>query len=113
MAAIELTVLDFLTAKLDVPVFLMEPETEEETTNHLNRATFAIQSDGGPFRGGDAAGDGSLLAAMELNERVKSAMDALTELPEVSASRLNSDYPWNDEERKRCRYQAVYDVYHC
>ena len=118
----ELIVRDFLAAKLNVPVFLMEPEgdapesyvlvekTGSRSRNRVFRTTFAVQSDGGAFRGSGA--DGSALAAMTLNEQVKAAMDALPELDAVAASRLNSDYPYHDTERKRYRYQAVYDVTH-
>ena len=67
----------------------------------MNRAAFAAQSYGE-----------NLLDAMKLNEAVKAAMDAITELPEITASRLDSDYPFPDEQRKRHRYQAVYDLTH-
>jgi hypothetical protein len=109
---IEKTVLRWLETKLSVPAYLAMPEKPPPRfaflekigsgrSNHVNRATFAVQSYGE-----------NLLDAMNLNEEVKDAMDSLTELSEVTASRLNSDYPFHDEERKRYRYQAVYDLTH-
>lgn len=109
---IETTVLHYLEGKLPVPVFLVMPErlpprfvflekTGSGRTNQVDRATFAVQSYGE-----------NLLDTMNLNEAVKTAMDRLTELPEVASSRLNSDYPFHDEERRRYRYQAVYDLTH-
>lgn len=109
---IEPTVRRYLAEHLPVPVYLSQPEQlppkfvflekiGSGRTNHVNRATFAVQSYGE-----------TLLDAMKLNESVKAAMDNLPELPEISASRLNSDYPFNDDKRKRYRYQAVYDLTH-
>lgn len=54
----------------------------------------------------------SLLEAAKLNQKVKAAMDALPELPEVSGSHLVTDYPAPDVKNKRYRYQAVYKIYH-
>lgn len=109
---IEALVLRYLQSKLSVPVYLAQPEkpplsfiflekTGSGRSNHVNRATFAVQSYGE-----------NLLDTMNLNEAVKAAMDGITELSEVTASRLNSDYPFHDEERNRYRYQAVYDLTH-
>ena len=109
---IEVTVLRYLEGKLSVPVYMSQPgkppsrfvfleKTGSGRTNHVNRATFAVQSYGE-----------NLLDAMKLNEAVKAAMDTITELPEITASRLNSDYPFHDDDRKRYRYQAIYDLTH-
>ena len=109
---IEVIVLRYLEGRLPVPVYMSQPEQPPPRfvfleklgsgrTNHVNRATFAAQSYGE-----------NLLDAMELNEAVKAALDGITELPEVTASRLNSDYPFPDEQRKKHRYQAVYDLTH-
>lgn len=109
---IEVIVLRWMETKLSVPVYLAMPEKPPPRfvfleklgsgrSNHVNRATFAAQSYGK-----------SLLDAMNLNEEVKAAMDNITELSEVTASRLNSDYPFHDDERRRYRYQAVYDLTH-
>ena len=109
---IEKTVLRWLETALSVPVYLAMPEKPPPRfaflekigsgrANNVNKATFAVQSYGE-----------NLLDAMNLNEAVKAAMDDITELPEVTASRLNSDYPFHDDDRRRYRYQAVYDLTH-
>lgn len=50
--------------------------------------------------------------AAELNEKVKSAMDEIVELDEVTRCELNSDYNYTDTSRKKYRYQAVFDITH-
>ena len=112
MIVIENVVLRYLQGKLPVPVYVAQPEeplpsrfvflekTGSGRSNYVNRATFAVQSYGE-----------NLLDTINLNEAVK-AMDSVTELSEVTASRLNSDYPFHDDDRKRYRYQAVYDLTH-
>ena len=109
---IEQIVLEHLAAALEVPVGMEVPaapparfavleKTSSSGADHLCTAQFAVQSYGP-----------TLLAAMELNEQVKAAMDGLDELDEVVSSRLNSDYNFTDTATKRYRYQAVYDVTH-
>lgn len=109
---IEETVLDYLTATLDVPVYMERPEKDEGEfvviektssgrTDHISRATFALQSFGN-----------TLYRAAEINETVKAAMDDLIALPDVCRSALNSDYNFTDTAKKRYRYQAVYDITH-
>lgn len=108
---IEKIILDYLSQKLDCPVYPELPEKDipkryvffERTSggvnNHIKSATIALQSYAD-----------SLLEAVKLNEQVKQAMDALIELPNVSRSRLNSDYNYTDTTTKKYRYQAVYDL---
>lgn len=111
---IEQTVLEHLAAALEVPVWMEVPTGTDQTaqfvvlektsssrTDHLCTAQFAVQSYGP-----------TLLAAMDLNEKVKAAMDGLESLDEIVSSRLNSDYNFTDTASKRYRYQAVYDVTH-
>lgn len=109
---IEITVLDYLTAALDCPVvmeyrdglgekFVVLRTGDTTRTNMLEATMFIAESY-----------DSSLLETAKLNMNVKSAMDALAELPEISASHLVSDYPAMDTEHKRYRYQAVYTVTH-
>lgn len=109
---IEKVILNYLNEQLNVPVYMERPEEDtgeyvviEKTgsgrMNHINRATFALQSFGN-----------SLVRAAEINEDAKAAMDALIVLPEVSRSQLNSDYNYTDTQKKRYRYQAVYDITH-
>lgn len=109
---IEKAIKDYLGKKLSVNVYLEYPDTPTESfvildktgsgrENLISTATFAVQSYAK-----------SKFAAAELNELVKQAMDQLIELDEVTASKLNSDYPFPDVKRKKYRYQAVYDVTH-
>jgi len=109
---IEKIVLNYLADALEVPVSMEVPEpmpdafvvlekTGSSRENRIWRAAFAVQSYGK-----------TLLEAAELNEKVKSAMDSLTELDEIGAARINTDYNFTDSKTKRYRYQAVYDLTH-
>ena len=40
------------------------------------------------------------------------AMEAIVQLDDVSSCELDTDYNYTDSVRKRCRYQAVFDVVH-
>lgn len=111
---IEKTVLDYLNENLDVSVFMSRPQSEEipdsycllekagsSVRNHIYTATFMIQSIAP-----------TLYQAAVLNDAVKSAMDGLINLNEVTRSTLNSDYNFTDPKSKEFRYQCVYDVVH-
>ena len=109
---IEKIVLDYLSAALQVPVFMERPETPPESyvliektgggkTNWIYTATMAIQSIAP-----------TLENAAKLNEQVKEAMDNIIVLEDVSRSNLNSDYNFTDTTSKKYRYQAVYDLVH-
>ena|SRR5690625_3680538 len=107
---IELIILEHLKAKLPEHVDLEKPNSSlgnyvvfEKTSggksNHLPSATFAFQSYGK-----------SLYEAVELNNRVKEAVESLIELDEIRGLDLNSDYNFTDTTTKEYRYQAVYDI---
>lgn len=109
---IEKTLLNYLTSKLSVQVCMEIPQKPpvsfvalEKTggggKNKIKEATFAIQSYAN-----------TLLAAAQLNELVKAAMDSFTELDEVCRCKLNTDYNFTDTSTKSYRYQAVYDITH-
>ena len=109
---IELTILNYLSAALDVPVvmeipdqpdnrFVLLKKADGSESDHLSFAMFTAQSYGP-----------SMLEAAMLNEKVKSAMKRITELDEISGCHLNSDYNFTDTASKRYRYQAVFDIYH-
>lgn len=109
---IEKTVLDYLQEKLDVPVYMEKPanpgqsyviivKTGSSRSNWIYHATFAIQSIAG-----------SLYEAALLNEQVKSAMDDIVVLDQITRSQLNSDYEFTNTATKERRYQAVYDLIH-
>lgn len=107
---IELTVLNYLSEELDVPVYMETPEDVPESyvliqktgsgrDNRVDRATFALQ-----------AIAPSLYEAAILNESVKAAMDTMDE--GIFGADLNSDYEYTNQQTKQYRYQAVYDIYY-
>lgn len=107
---IEETIVDFLEKETGIRTETELPpnppkeiiiviKTGSGKTNFINRATIAVQSYGK-----------SMYEAAQLNEEVKKAMENLITLPEISASRLNSDYEYTDTTTKKYRYQAVFDV---
>lgn len=107
---IEEIMLNFLSGRLDVPVYMEEPISPTEKyvlieklgsseNNKLSAAVFAVQSYGK-----------SLYEAAELNHRVKKAMVDMATLSEVISCRLNSDYNYTDDETGRYRYQAVFNI---
>ena len=109
---IEKIVFDYLAANLAYPVYMERPEDPEATCvviektgsareNHVESAVFAVQSYAP-----------SLYEAACLNETVKSVMDDLITVPEVSAVRLNSDYNFTDTTKKAYRYQAIYNIFY-
>lgn len=107
---IEEVILNHLSAALDVPVYMEMPEdcddsfvviekTGSTSVNRITSATFAIQSYGP-----------TLYEAAQLNESVKTAMDAMIERNDISRVGLNSDYNYTDTAMKQYRYQAVFVV---
>lgn len=109
---IEKIVYDYLTARLDVPVFLDMPgnppekcvfvdKTGSSNENFIIKSTLAVQSYGK-----------SLYEACSLNEQIKEVMAELNLLDEVTLCNLNSDYNYTDMTKHRYRYQAVYEITH-
>lgn len=109
---IEITVLHHLEQKLQTAVYMEFPvnppgrfvvlrKADSGRENYIDSAMFTARSYAE-----------SLLESAKLNKAVKSAMDTLPELEEVSSSRLNADYPMMDTANKRYCYQAVYDITH-
>lgn len=109
---IEKIVLNYLLKKLHIPVYSEIPENPPEEfvivdkagsgkKNKLGSAVLALQSYAG-----------SLYLAAELNEKVKSVMEDIVDLDEISKCKLNTDYNFTDTSTKRYRYQAVYDIVH-
>lgn len=107
---IEKIVCGYLSEKLDVSVFMEEPEKPpgsyaliekigSDENDHVSTAVIAVRSYAG-----------SLCAAAELNHSVKRAMYGLSDLPEISRCKLNSDYNYTDTSTRRYRYQAVFDI---
>lgn len=109
---IEETVLDYLSENISLMVRMEEePNMPDEyiliektgggESNHIGRATIAIQSYAG-----------SLYRAMQINEKVKEVMNDIAVLDKISRCTLNSDYNYTDTARRKYRYQAVFDIVH-
>lgn len=109
---IEIAVVNFVAQRLSVPVYMEYPNnapdrfvildrSDTNRENHIETSLFIAQSYAE-----------SKLEAANLNQQVKAVMDALVDLEQVSCSELNSDYPFPDTQRKRHRYQAVYNITH-
>lgn len=109
---IEIIVRDFMSSAISVPVYMEIPanfpesfvvirKSDTSRENRIHTATFVVESYAP-----------TLMAAAELNETVKSALDDLVDLPKVSASKLATDYPFPDTTIEKYRYQAVYTITH-
>ena len=107
---IEVYLIEYLTKELGINVYGQEEDAEEGSyvvieklgsyvEDFTRHATIALKSYGA-----------TLLESAELNECVKSAMDDIIKKPEISYSKLNSDYNFTDTTTKKYRYQAVYDL---
>lgn len=109
---IETVILDYLNGILSVPAYMETPESKPEkyviiektgssAVDFIETATFAIKSHAN-----------TLQETAELNEAVKSAMNNIIVLNQISKCKLNSDYNFTDISKKGYRYQAVYDVFY-
>lgn len=114
---IEDKVLDFLSAKMSVPVYMEIPKNPpvrmivlEKTGGGLdskviNTSVIAAQSYGK-----------SLYDAAQLNNELKAAVfdgiDGLISLDDVLRVELNSDYNFTDTTTKKYRYQMIFVVTH-
>lgn len=107
---IEIIVKEHLEGRLDAPVYFEFPKNPPECflvlrregnprENLLDSAMLIVDSYGP-----------SLLEAARLNASTKRALDALVDLPSVSASKRGGDYPLVDTKNKRYRYQAVQNI---
>lgn len=107
---IEKTVLDYLSGKLTVPVYMEVPEdvpasyvviekTGGGMENQIWRATLEIKSYAW-----------TLYDAAVLNADVIYNMLHITDAENVSRCSLNSDYNFTDTRTKEYRYQAVFDL---
>lgn len=107
---IEKIILDWLSAELDVPVYLEEPkELPEEyvlidklgsaENDLITSATIAVQSY-----------SASLYGAAELSAKVKKTMAESVSQGDICRCVCTSDYNYTDTETKRYRYQAVFDI---
>lgn len=111
---IEKVILDYLSENVSYPVYMELPDAKDmpskfyilEKTgssrdNHINSATFAVQSY-----------SDSMYESALMNDEIKKVMDSLITLDEITRSRLNTDYAYNNISVKKYRYQAIYLITH-
>lgn len=109
---IEIVIKDFMAKMLGVPIYFEFPHKPQSTfvvlkvsgngrENLLDAATLVVDSYAP-----------SMLEAAKLNDRVKTTLDALTDLDAVSSSRRAVDYPVFDTQNMKYRYQAVQNITH-
>lgn len=82
-------------------VFVTVEKTGSAVSDRIRSATLVIQS-----------WAGSQADASALNERVKAAMEAMLDEPELARVHCDTDYNFPDEATKHHRYAAVFDVVH-
>lgn len=103
---------EYQHGNIPAPVYLMRPEkipnngvyyliekTGSSETNHITSATIAIQSYAP-----------TLADAAALNEVIKSAMNEIVDLDEISKSICTTDYNFTNIADKQPRYQALFNV---
>lgn len=106
---IEEIVQNFIKSK-GIPVYLETPDEQPEeyvliqktgsSRDHaVNGATIAIQS----------IANSKFNAAL-LNEKIIKAMETIIELDDICRCDLNSDYDYTDTQKKKYRYQAVFNI---
>lgn len=109
---IEVVLKNYLDEHLDVPVFFNFPESAPSDfvlidkvgggeEHHLASSSFAFQSY-----------STSKYGAIVLNDKLKKTVKNAIGLMEISRVQLNADYNFPDIDRKRPRYQAVFDINH-
>ena len=79
--------------------YVIFEKTSSGKRDFANSATFAFQSYAP-----------TLYAAATLNEELKTSIESMIELNEISGIHLNSDYNFTDTETKEYCYQAVFDI---
>ena len=78
---------------------LIVEKTGSSRTDHVESATIVVQSYAP-----------TLFGASLLNNDVKSAMEDIIQLSNISECSLNSDYNYTDTSTKKYRYQAVFNI---
>lgn len=109
---IEITTKKYIEKSINIPVFLerqndfngeyvLIEKTGSSLKNHIQNSTIAVQSYAD-----------TLYKAAVLNDKVKKVILNMIELSEVTKVELNSDYNYTDQQTKKYRYQAVFDITH-
>lgn len=109
---IETTIRNFVSDALQVPVRMEIPANPPARFVVLKRSGEGRENlVEGALLIADSYAE-SMLEASKLNEQVKSVLDDLDTLDEISSVQLSTDYPVIDTGNKRYRYQAVYEINH-
>ncbi len=95
-----------ITAFMEVPEdppneFVIVEKTGSRRSSMLESSTVAVQSYAG-----------TLTKAAEINDQAKTVILDMDSLYEISSVELQSDYFFPDEQTKKYRYQAVFDIAH-
>ena len=112
MRMIEQIVREYLSERMDCPVYLERPsdppesyvtveKTGSSVRNHIYHATIALQSIAP-----------TMYQASSINESIKYLMDGIVALNDIAGIRLNSDYNFTNTSTRQRRYQAVFDITH-
>lgn len=108
---IEAILIDYLEDELNIPVFVMMPDTMPQgnfivldrigmtKTNHITSYTVAVQSYGS-----------TALSAATLNESVIEAMESLLADDRFARIHLNNGNMSTDTARKLNRYQSTFEI---
>jgi len=109
---IEITIKEFVEQRISAPLFFEYPKEapgrfvilkmQTDPREEFLESAILVADSYAP----------SLLEAMRLNEEVKNALDALSELDCIAGSHRGGDYPFPDTANKRRRYQAVQNITH-
>lgn len=107
---IESIIVEYLQPILNVPVSTMHQADDPDvfvivervgggSNNRIRSANIAIQSYAR-----------TMYEAAQLHELTLAAMDNITALDSIGGVSLNAEYNYTDEETKKPRYQAVFDI---
>lgn len=110
---IEVTLLNYVSTELaPIPVYMEEPEDKPE--KYVLISYQGTGEDNYIYTGMVTAKSyaSSLYEASLLNEQVKEVLNSLIEVNELTSSKLNASYPFNETTTKRYRYQCVFNINH-
>jgi hypothetical protein len=116
---IETIVLNYLTDNMDVPVLMELPEVPSEDFPTIPERFIVLEKVGGGLNdhidsGSIAVQSYSLISlydAAELDDEMRTVMEGIIDLDDISAVRLASNYNHTDVRTKRYRYQSVYEFH--
>lgn len=108
---LEIIIKNYLEKTLSVPCKLELPKDFPEKLIRIERLSAQYPRPGmSTVRVALQSYAPTLYGAASLNEIVKTAMEDIDMLDEISAVKLLNDHPFPDTRTKRYRWQAVYDI---